>query len=71
MITLVLEDVQADVLMFILDTTIEQWASQQEGQLGLIADDPMFTSWEALQEAAGTLVDLTTTAKRIREKFST
>jgi hypothetical protein len=43
----------ADLLAFLLDTTIEKWKEEQEGQQAIIASDPELLTLEALVEATG------------------
>jgi hypothetical protein len=63
-----LDEEESEVLHFILDTTLQDWEAQKDGQLGLIADDPTLT----LEQAMGvslTISEMNTHAKRIKAKL--
>jgi hypothetical protein len=61
-----LEDEQEELLRFILDTTIERWTDEEEGQLEAVAADPSFKSFEELTEATGYIHELLERLKALR-----
>lgn len=63
-----LDDEEAEILHFILDTTLQDWEATKEGQLGVVADDPTLT----LEQAMGvtlTIGKMNEHAKRIKAKL--
>jgi hypothetical protein len=69
MATLVLSDLEEEVIRFVLDTTLEQWEDQAEGQRNIMAGDPSLTSLEQLLELTGDMDKLYKTLKRVRARL--
>lgn len=62
-------DEEVDLLTFVLDSTIEQWKTDESSQLDLFAQDPAYSSAEALLEACGSFVEMTNMLQRIRDRI--
>jgi hypothetical protein len=63
---LVLNDLEEDILKFVLDMVIEEWEDKAEGQFKIMATDPSITTLEELLEVTGSVAEMQKTLQRIR-----
>ena len=67
--TSVLTPAEQDLLKFILDTTAERWADDNDTQVQQVADDPSYSSMDEMLATAKTLSDLPLLVASIRNKL--
>lgn len=67
--TEVLTQHEADVLKFILDTTVERWGEDNDKQIQYMADDPSLTSLDDMLETTQFLSELPNVVLAIRNKL--